>query len=300
MLPDDVAAQVLEGMLGADLLGFHTERWAGLFEECCRQILGRGPDGRLGVFGLTTDADELLERAHQRDVNVEVRALREQIGDCLVIGRVDRTELSKNVFRGLLAYREMLRRWPEWHGKVVHAVFDYPSREEIPEYREYVASVERLGREIDDEFGTEDWSPLLLSMDQEYPAALAALRLTNVVFVNSVRDGMNLVVLEAIVLAEQEPIVVLSRETGAAALPLGGGAMLVNPYDVGQTAEALNDALGAIVDGRQRAGVAQLRKAATQLPPTKWFEAQLDALAIRAARKKSARKQPARKQPAPS
>jgi trehalose 6-phosphate synthase len=195
-----------------------------------------------------------------------------------LIGRVDRAELSKNVFRGLLAYRELLRQWPQWQGKVTHAVFDYPSRQELPEYREYTAEIERLGREIDEEFSTDDWTPLLLELDQDYPAALASLRLTDVVFVNSIRDGMNLVALEAIVLAERDPVVVLSRETGAAELPLGDGAILVNPYDVGQTAQALHQALTSIAAQRQPAWTEQLRAAATALPPGDWFRAQLRAL----------------------
>ena len=78
-----------------------------------------------------------------------------------MIGRVDRTELSKNVYRGLLAYRELLRTRPEWRGQVVHAVFDYPSREDLPEYRAYVGLIERLGEDIDDEFGTDTTDPEL-------------------------------------------------------------------------------------------------------------------------------------------
>jgi trehalose 6-phosphate synthase len=280
MLPDDVARAVLEGMLGADLIGFHTARWADGFAACCQALLGRDPKARLGVFALSTDAEEMTERGHRRDVDAAVRRLRHDIGDRQVIGRVDRTELSKNVYRGLLAYRELLRTRPEWRGRVVHAVFDYPSREGLPEYREYTALIERLGREIDDEFATDEWTPLLLEIGEDYPAALASLRLSDVIFVNSVRDGMNLVVLEGIVLADHDPVVVLSRETGAAEI-LGSDAILVNPFDVTQTADALHEALS--MPREERAGRAErLRRAATSLPPAQWFQAQLDALSSRA------------------
>jgi trehalose 6-phosphate synthase len=276
MLPDDVARAVLEGMLGADLIGFHTARWADGFAACCRAVLGLEPKDQLGVFALSTDADEMIERAHRRDVEAAVRRLRGEIGDRLVIGRVDRTELSKNVYRGLLAYRELLRTRPQWRDRVVHAVFDYPSRESLPEYREYTALIERLGREIDDEFGTDSWTPLLLEIGNDYPGSLAALRLSDVIFVNSVRDGMNLVVLEGIVLSERDPVVVLSRETGAAEV-LGEDAILINPFDISQTAAALDRALSTSADQRA-AGAARLREKAVQLPPMKWFQAQLDVL----------------------
>ena len=237
-------------------------------------MLGVDPHDQLGVFALSTDAEEMRERGHRRDVEAALRTLHKQVGERQVIGRVDRTELSKNVYRGLLAYREMLRTYPEWQGQVVHAVFDYPSREDLPEYREYTALIERLGREIDDEFGTDDWTPLLLEIGQNYPAALAALRRSDVIFVNSVRDGMNLVVLEGIVLADGDPMVVLSRETGAADV-LGDDTILVNPFDVSQTAAALHRALSTPAPERAERA-ARLRMAAVSLPPVHWFEAQLD------------------------
>lgn len=276
MLPDAVVRALLEGMLGADLLGFHTQRWADQFAACCTALLGRAPSGRLGIFGLTTDAGELRERAGRRDVESALRRLRAAVGDRQLIGRVDRTELSKNVFRGLLAYRELLRGRPEWHGQVVHAVFDYPSREDLPEYREYTAMIERLAREIDDEFATDDWAPLIFEIGDDYPGSLAALRRSDVLLVNSVRDGMNLVVLEGIVLAGSDPVVVLSRQAGAADV-LGEDALLVNPFDVRQTAQALHRALSMPAEERaDRAG--RLRPAAVRLPPAAWFRAQLDAL----------------------
>ncbi len=276
MLPDDVARALLDGMMGADLLGFHTRGWADQFAACCADVLGEHPGGRLRVFGLTTDIDQIRERGGRRDVEAAMRKLRDTVGDRKLISRVDRTELSKNVFRGLLAYRELLRRWPHWRGKVVHAVFDYPSREDVPEYREYIAAVERLAQEIDDEFGDEDWAPLILEIRQDYPAALASLRMADVVFVNPVRDGMNLVVLEGVVLSDGDPTVVLSRTAGAADL-LGDDALLINPFDINQTADALHHAL-SMPDAQRSARAKRLRQAAGSLPPDDWFQAQLDAL----------------------
>lgn len=275
MLPDDVAYAIVDGLLGADVIGFHTERWAALFRATCQSVVGREPAG-VSAFPLGTDSDEMQKLAWRRDVDSSLRVLGGSVGDRQVIGRVDRTELSKNVWRGLLAYRELLRTHPEWRGRVVHAVYNNPSREDLPAYREYTASIERLAADIDDEFGTDDWTPMLLEIVDDYPAALAVLRRSDVLFVNSVRDGMNLVVLEGLVVSEREPAVVLSRETGAAET-LGADALQVNPFDVSATAEALYAALE--MSGSERADRAgRMRAAAIRLPPTQWFQAQLDAL----------------------
>jgi trehalose 6-phosphate synthase len=275
MLPDDVARSLVDGLLACDVIGLHTERWAELFRDTCRSVVGRDPDG-VAVFPLGVDAGELQKRARMRDVENEVRLLWETVGDRTLIGRVDRTELSKNVWRGMLAYRELLRTHPEWRGEVVHAVYNNPSREDLPLYREYTASIARLADEIDDEFGTDDWSPLVLEIVDDYPAALAVLRRSDVVFVNSVRDGMNLVVLEGLVLSERDPAVVLSAETGAADV-LGIDALQVNPFDVTATAEALHAALLMSRDERKERAD-RMREAAVRLPPGEWFRAQLDAL----------------------
>jgi trehalose 6-phosphate synthase len=274
-LPDDVGAAVLEGMLGADVIGFHTQRWADLFRTTVQAVLGREAAG-VRVFPLGTEADAMHKLGHRRNVDSELRVLTEVAGDRLVIGRVDRTELSKNVWRGLLAYRELLRNHPEWRGRVVHVVYNNPSREDLPAYREYTARIERLAEEIDDEFRTEEWTPLLLDIADDYPAALAVLRRSDVLFVNSVRDGMNLVVQEGLVLSERDPAVVVSREAGVAEM-LRDDALIVNPFDVQGTARALHQALS--MPSAERAERAErMRAAVVALPPAEWFQAQLDAL----------------------
>ena len=189
---------------------------------------------------------------------------------------MDRTELSKNIVRGLFAYRELLRSRPEWRGRIVHVAWAYPSRHDLPEYREYTAMVQRVGRQIEEEFGTDDWDPLLLEVTDDYPGSLAALRLADVLLVNPVRDGMNLVAKEGVVLSEPGCAVVLSRQAGVAE-EYAGDAIMVNPFDVTQTAQALHEALSMPVEER-RARAVRLTAAATALPPAEWFTAQLDAL----------------------
>ena len=273
LLPDDVGAALIEGMLGADVLGFHTERWAQQFRDTAKAVADID-SAAVRVYPLGTDAAEMHELAHRRSADRALRALNEVIGDRLLIGRVDRTELSKNVWRGLLAYRELLRNRPEWHGRVVHAVYNNPSREDLPAYREYTARIERLAEEIADEFGTAVWTPLVFDIGDDYPSALAVLRRSDVVFVNSVRDGMNLVVLEGLVLSEHDPAVVVSREIGAAEV-LGPDALAVNPFDVLGTADALHRAL-QMPRAERAARADRMRAAAVRLPPVDWFQAQVD------------------------
>lgn len=275
-LPDDVSAALLEGMVGADLLGFHTERWARLFRDTARRVLDAEPSS-VRVFPLGTDAEEMRKLAGRRNVDSELRVIDDLAGDRLVIGRIDRTEPSKNVWRGLLAYRELLRSHPEWRDRVVHVVYNNPSREDLPAYREYTARIERLAEEIDYEFSTEDWTPLVLDIVDDYPAALAVLRRSDVVFVNSVRDGMNLVIQEGLLISERDPAVVVSREAGVAEL-LEGDALTVNPFDVRATAEALHQAL-AMPESERADRLKRMRAAVVALPPAEWFQAQLDALA---------------------
>jgi trehalose 6-phosphate synthase len=178
--------------------------------------------------------------------------------------------------RGLAAYRELLRTQPEHRGNVVHVVFAYPSRHDLPDYRAYTAEVQRLAREIDDEFATHDWSPVLLEVNDDYPRSLAALRLADVLVVNPLRDGMNLVAKEGPVLSAGDVALVLSREAGAAD-EFGDDALLVNPYDVTGTAAAMHAALTMPPEER-RERRERLAKAAVSLPPREWMRAQLATL----------------------
>jgi trehalose 6-phosphate synthase len=192
-----------------------------------------------------------------------------------LIVRIDRTEPSKNIVRGLVAYgslRSLIRRGGR--GDARRLLLSVPR--DLPEYREYTASVQRMARQIEDEFGTDDWNPLILEVTDDYPRSLAAYRLADVLLVNPIRDGMNLVAKEGPILSDRGCALVLSTEAGAAA-ELGPEALLVNPYDVTGTAEALHEAL-IMEDSERRRRAAALAQAASALPPGKWFADQLDAL----------------------
>ncbi|MFE0784430.1 alpha,alpha-trehalose-phosphate synthase (UDP-forming) [Streptomyces mutabilis] len=282
LLPDDIAEQVLRGMLGADRLGFLTRRWADAFTACCEALVGGLGDTRIGVHGLGADAEFLRERSHRADVDERMAALREEIGTApdggarRTIVRVDRTELSKNIVRGLLAYRELLAGRPEWRERVVHVAFAYPSRQDLAVYRDYTAEVRRVAESINEEFGTAGWTPVVLHVKDDFARSLAAYRLADVALVNPVRDGMNLVAKEVPVVSDEGCVLVLSREAGAYE-ELGEDSVVVNPYDVSGTAEALHKALG-LPAGERAERSKRLAAAGTALPPARWFLEQLDAL----------------------
>ncbi|MFF9808968.1 trehalose-6-phosphate synthase [Streptomyces coeruleorubidus] len=277
MLPDDVAGQVLRGMLGADRLGFLTQRWADAFTACAEQFAGGLGGTRIGVHGLGADADFLRKRSHEADVEERMAALREEIGEGRrTIVRVDRTELSKNIVRGLLAYRRLLETHAEWRERVVHVAFAYPSRQDLAVYRDYTAEVRRLSEEINAEYGTPGWTPVVLNLKDDFARSLAAYRLADVALVNPIRDGMNLVAKEVPVISDAGCALVLSREAGAFE-ELGEDAIVVNPYDVTGTAAALHEALSMGPEERAERSK-RLSAAATALPPAQWFLDQLDAL----------------------
>jgi trehalose 6-phosphate synthase len=288
MLPEDVGRELIEGILGADHAGFLCQRWADAFADCCEAVLGaevdrsrqqvayRGHVTGIGVHPLGVDAATLTRRASEPDVRARMAGLAQTARGRKLIVRIDRTELSKNIVRGLAAYRELLLRHTEWHGRVIHVASAYPSRHDLPEYREYTASVQRMAAEISEEFGTDDWDPLILQVDDDYARSLAAYRLADVLLVNPIRDGMNLVAKEGPILSDRGCALVLSRETGAAA-ELSADALMINPFDVSGTAEALHEAL-LMPDAERRRRAASLAKAASALPPAQWFADQLAAL----------------------
>jgi trehalose 6-phosphate synthase len=287
MLPEEAGRAVLDGILGADQAGFHAARWAAAFLDCCEAILGarvdrddaggkvtyRGHVTEVAVHPLGVDAVSLRARARADDVRAQMASLSQAARGRKLIVRVDRTELSKNIVRGLAAYRELLATRPEWRGRVVHLAFAYPSRSAVPAYRAYTRRVRQIAAEITAEFGTPDWNPLILDVKDDYPRSLAACTLADVLLVNPIRDGMNLVAQEGPVLSEKGCALVLSRDAGAAAT-LGREALLVSPCDISETAEALHRAL-AMPDTERRRRSNAIAAIAAASQPARWLGDQL-------------------------
>jgi trehalose 6-phosphate synthase len=293
-------------MLGADHLGFLAGRWADAFMACCESVLGastsrvrsdepggsrglvthRGRTTTVAVHPLGVDAESLRDRASRDDVRASMAALVElaegrparsmREGGRQLIVRVDRTELSKNIVRGLAAFRELLETRPEWHGRVSHLACAYPSRSGIAEYRAYTEQVVRVAEEINGEFGTPDWQPVLLEVKDDYARSLAACRVADVLLINPIRDGMNLVAEEGPILSDRGCALVLSREAGAASL-IGDHALVVNPYDIAATAQALHEGLSMPPDERRRRCTA-ITAAVSAAAPAQWLADQLTGL----------------------
>jgi trehalose 6-phosphate synthase len=157
----------------------------------------------------------------------------------------------------------------------VHVALAYPSRQDVAEYRDYTALVESRAEQVNAEFATDGWMPVLLSVVDDYPRSLATLSLGDVVLINPIRDGMNLVAKESVLLTG-DAVIVLSSEAGAAD-QMAGAALLVDPYDVTATADALHAALTMPAEARERRH-AELVRAATTLAPKQWLAEQLAAL----------------------
>jgi trehalose 6-phosphate synthase len=291
MLPEDVAIAILDGMLGADHAGFLAARWADAFLDCCESVLDaavsrtapgagrvtyRGRVTEVAVHPLGVDAEELRARSRADDVRQHAAVLRELARGRQLIVRVDRTELSKNIVGGLAAYRELLATRPEWRERVTHLAFAYPSRSDLAEYRAYTARVHELAANINAEFRTPDWEPLILEVKDDYPRSLAACGVADVLLVNPIRDGMNLVAEEGPILSEHGCALVLSREAGAAAL-IGEAALLVNPYDVSATAGALHAGLVMPAAERERRS-AMIADVAAARAPRRWLAEQVESL----------------------
>jgi trehalose 6-phosphate synthase len=284
VLPDDVVAEVLDGMAGYSACGFHCHQWEAAFTACYAAAGRRAP--RTFVAPLGPDAGELEEEAASPECAAAGAALRAEVGGRRIIARTDRMEPSKNIVRGMLAFEELLNAHPEWRGQVVHAAFAYPSRQGLAEYLAYAADVEHTAERINHAFGAgaesgagaADWTPIVLSVQDDRARSLAALTLSDVLLVNPVRDGLNLVAKEGPLLNAGDGVLVLSHQAGAwEELALaGGGALGVNPFDVAATADALHAALA--MDAPERAArAAALRTAVRGRTAADWWADQLAA-----------------------
>jgi len=278
-LPDPIAEGVLRGLLGADVIAVSSPKWAAAFRRGAVEVLGAVSDGDglwydgrrtiVADFVLGVDEDDLAASAARAEtIEAGERLDAEAAGRALIL-RVDRSDLSKNILRGLQAYETLLDRHPEHRGRVWHYAHLNLSRQGVPEYRAYLEACQAAADRIAERFGPD---ALTLALTDHYPTAVAALQRSDVLLTNPVRDGTNLVAKEGPVLNDRNGVLVLSRDAGAADV-LGEGALLVNAYDVEAQAEALHTAL--VMPAEERAARADLlRVAARRGAPGEWFAAQ--------------------------
>jgi trehalose 6-phosphate synthase len=271
-VPDDAALELLRGMAAHHGCTFHTERWAAAFRACCDAYGVTAPP--TGVSPLATDLEDLGRAASSGACAAAGAELDAAFGDRRVIVRVDRIELSKNILRGFLAFDLLLAERPEWRERVVFAALVYPSREGLPEYLAYAQEVEGLVQRINHRWATPSWTPIHYDAGDDFPRSIAALQRYDVLLVNPIRDGLNLVAKEGPVLNRRDGVVALSTEAGAWEELGGAGAMRLNPFDVAGTADVLEAAL-TMAPAERAARAEQLRATAGARTPADWLADQL-------------------------
>ena len=284
VLPEAIRAAVHDGLLANDVVGFHTDRWRRNFLRSSRDIV----DAECNFVEHTADYDgrRLLATSHPISVDPaefeelaasqEILELEEQLiarrPEKLIL-RVDRTDPSKNVVRGFRAFERLLEDHPELHGRVGMVALLDPTRQDIPEYAEYLGAIQRTARSVNDHFQTETWMPIELRIEDNFLEAVAAYKQYDVLLVNAIFDGLNLIAKEAPLVNERDGVLVLSENAGAHE-ELAPWALTVNPFDVSGQAEALLAALEMPAPER-RERLEGLRSQVQEHDLTAWVEAQL-------------------------
>ncbi len=253
VLPSETGRQILQGMASAVACGFHTRRWQAGYLGCCADM-GVEP-GPTFVSPLGPNTSHLSARAASPDGRAARTRIAEMVGDRRLVVRVDRLEPSKNLLRGFWAFDELLETHPRWRGAVVMLALGYASRENLAEYLAYGTEVEHAVARVNERWGTSDWCPVVLDVADDPDRSFAALTLYDVLLVNPVRDGLNLVAKEGPLVNENDGVLALSREAGAFD-ELGQAALEINPYDVADTAAVLARALDMPAPERARRAAA--------------------------------------------
>jgi trehalose 6-phosphate synthase/phosphatase len=278
---------LVEGMLGADLIGFHTRRYRGHFTAALRRLLGIEMykdsityDGRsisLGIFPMGVDGESFAERATERKVVAETARLQSDRGVSLLVG-IDRLDYSKGLPRRLLALERLLTTHPEWLERIRFVQVAVPSREGLAAYKSVRRSVEELVGRINGRFGTHRWTPIRYINRSVSSTILSALyRAADVLLVTPLRDGMNLVAKEFIATrTDGDGVLVLSEFAGAADELTR--AVIVNPYDVDGMAESFHYAL-RMPEAERRERMESLRAHVMGHDVSKWARGFLDQLA---------------------
>lgn len=273
MLPRRARHDLLEGLAAHHACGFHTERWAADFDASCRAASVAPPPAFVAPLG--PDPEDLAATLASAPCRAAAADLADLVGDRRFVVRVDRIELSKNLLRGFLAFEALLEAQPERRGGVVFGAFCYPSRLGVPAYDRYNDAVTAVARRVNERFGTDDWQPIHYDPVDDYPRSMAALARADVVVVNAIRDGLNLVAKEAALVNRRDAQLLLSPEAGAWP-ELGALAWRADPFDVDQTASALAAALDADPAERRRRAEG-LRAASAARTPAAWLADQLAA-----------------------
>jgi trehalose 6-phosphate synthase len=300
ILPEAMRADLLSSLLAADRIGFQTSGDAFNFVQCCRfyiqdahshgsrdAIHYKGRKIEAKAYPISVDVEKLESLVEEPQTPLLKSQLINFIGDRKLILRVDRIEPSKNILRGLLAYRSLLERYPQHRGKVQMLALLVPSRMEVGEYQNYLQQIMAEAGMINAEFSEEYWEPVRIQLGENYYRALAAMQLYDVLLVNPIADGMNLVAKEGALVNQRDGVIVLSESAGAV-YELGDHALQVSPFDVHGMASAMHQGLTMAADERHKRAAA-MHKIVRSADVKTWFYDQVDdaLTALRSQDKKS-------------
>jgi trehalose 6-phosphate synthase len=284
VLPGRIREELYCGLLANDIIGFHTSSYRRNFLQCCRDLMGLDVDFEAGVvrfedrevwvrsYPLPIDAKALFGVAASEGVARQEEELLRRRRDHLIL-RVDRADLSKNVLRGFSSFDLFLEQHPEFRERVTFIAQLMPSRTDVPEYAEYLERIEALVAVVNHRHGTPDWMPIQLKLRDDLEEAVAAYKHYDVLLVNAMFDGMNLVAKEGPMVNERDGVSILSENTGAHE-ELGDCALSVNPFDIQALADSIHAALTMEPDERARR-LRGLKEIVTARDPGDWIDDQL-------------------------
>ncbi|MEA2352545.1 MAG: trehalose 6-phosphate synthase [Thermoleophilaceae bacterium] len=284
VLPADIRDDIYEGLLANDIIGFHTRAYRRNFLLCCRELFGLDVDEAAGIvrhegrevwvrhYPLPISAQTFDRTAQRPAVHEYEREILRRRREHLIL-RVDRADLSKNVLRGFTAFDLFLDQHPEFRENVTFLAQLMPSRQDVPQYAEYLERIEAVVAVVNHRHGTTDWMPIDLRLEENLERAIAGYKHYDLLIVNAMFDGMNLVAKEGPLVNERHGVSLLSENTGAHE-ELGEFALSVNPFDVQEQADAIHRALTMEPD--ERAWRAEgLKSIIGQRDPGDWVDDQL-------------------------
>jgi trehalose 6-phosphate synthase len=285
VLPAGIREAIYRGLLANDIVGFHTRSYRRNFLQCCRDLMDLDVDLERGVVHF--EGRDVWVRAYPLPIDwratqaVAGRDRVREFEDRLLerrrefsILRVDRADLSKNVLRGFTGFDIFLEQHPEFHERITFTAQLMPSRTDVPEYAEYLERIEALVAVVNHRHGTPDWMPISLKLRDDLDEAVASYKHYDVMMVNAMFDGMNLVAKEGPLVNERDGVSILSENTGAHE-ELGACALSVNPFDVQELADSIYAALTMSRDERARRA-AQLKEIVTSRDPGDWIDEQVE------------------------
>jgi trehalose 6-phosphate synthase len=225
-------------------------------------------------FPISIDVQSLVAASEGHEIQQYQPEISDIISGCQLILRIDRTEPSKNIVRGFQAFGEMLELYPEHHGKVSFLALLAPSRLDVEEYQSYLDATMAIAGQINAVYGDHHWEPIRILVGENYPRAIAALKYYDVLLVNSIADGMNLVAKEGPIVNQRDGVLILSERTGAQE-QLISGAIVISPCDIYATAEAMHQALTMDPDQRHELS-SRLRWLIEREDIRDWFSKQME------------------------